>query len=284
MVQLDTFIFRGARFRALFPNPSIETREFCLVSFRRWRRLERRLEFEGLCSEALSIVQMKRRYIKEAVQDTLDTHKSLLESADYPGKQDDCQRLNAAMLDLKGKSASFDSTIRRLLHIIYLPDSEAWEYSVVLSKTLFGFDNWVKWLTNASKPAHKTAPWPINPNTFNTSSMRTWNRHTWHYATRSSSSSSMLSTSPSQKWCTISSLSASSGYTTYSANQQTTTSTQPLLLTFLSDSSFCSLFLNNKVGIVFAIQQSKFENLPDVSLFTMKIILQGASQPNSLTV
>jgi len=41
-----------------------------------------------------------------------------------------------------------------------------------------------------------------------------------------------------------------------SANQQNTTSTQPLLLSFLSDSSFCSLFLDIKVGIVFAIQQS----------------------------
>jgi len=140
MVQLDSFIWTRAEYRAVYLKPSIEANEVYLVSSRMWDRLTRKLDFERLCSEGLSVVQRRYRCIKEAIQDTLDTHKRLLESVDYPGKLDDFQSLNAAVLDLEEKSASFDSTIRRLLHTVYLTESEAWVYSMALSRTLFGAD------------------------------------------------------------------------------------------------------------------------------------------------
>lgn len=138
VVELDFLIFRRARFRAIHSNPSVEKKEICLVSGRRWLRHFEKLEFEWATSFSLGHAQTKYRDIQKTVQDTLKMHKSLLESAAYEGKPGDRQRADAAVLKLEEKTASFESVVRRLLHTVHLPDSEAWEYSDNLSEILRG--------------------------------------------------------------------------------------------------------------------------------------------------
>jgi two-component sensor histidine kinase len=100
----------------------------------------RRLDIEWLTSHSLNTVQAHYKDIKHAVQATLDIHQSLIESTIHQGKSSDLERANAAVLDLEEKTASFDSTIRRLLHTVYLTNLDAWDYSQNLSQTIFGRD------------------------------------------------------------------------------------------------------------------------------------------------
>lgn len=138
VVQLDFLIFRRARFRAIHSNPSVEKKEICLVSSGRWRRHFERLDFEWATSFSLGHVQKNYRDIQQTVQDTLEMHKTLSESAAYENKPGDRQRVDAAILKLEEKTASFESIVRRLLHTVHLTDSEAWEYSENLSQALRG--------------------------------------------------------------------------------------------------------------------------------------------------
>jgi hypothetical protein len=130
--DLRSLLIQRASFRIMNPIITSYRIHSRIPSEKTLRSLGRKLKLEKEVSEDLNENQACYRDFNHTLQITMETYSDIRGSGSHTIAPADLEDAIEALRYLEEGAALFRMRVRRLLHTVFLPDYEAWEYLMIL--------------------------------------------------------------------------------------------------------------------------------------------------------